>query len=69
MTQIDYFDWFPKRLSSLRMQNGVSARDMSLSLGQSENLYQQDRESPCAAVIDRLFLYLRVFGRDSSRVL
>ena len=37
MTQIDYFDWFPKRLSSLRMQKGVSARDMSLSLGQSES--------------------------------
>lgn len=37
MTHIDYFDWFPKRLSSLRMQKGVSARDMSLSLGQSES--------------------------------
>ena len=34
---MDYFEWFPKRLAELRMQKGVSARDMSLSLGQSES--------------------------------
>lgn len=34
---MDYIDWFPRRLASLRMQKGVSARDMSLSLGQSES--------------------------------
>lgn len=34
---MDYLDWFPQRLSELRMQKGVSARDMSLSLGQSES--------------------------------
>lgn len=33
----DYLDWFPKRVAELRMQKGVSARDMSLSLGQSES--------------------------------
>ncbi len=32
---MDYFDWFSERLSTLRIQKGVSARDMSLSLGQS----------------------------------
>lgn len=35
MDNMDYIDWFYSRLSSLREQKGVSARDMSLSLGQS----------------------------------
>ena len=34
---MDYAEWFAKRISELRMQRGVSARDMSLSLGQSES--------------------------------
>ena len=35
--QMDYLEWFPERLAQLRIQKGVSARDMSLSLGQSES--------------------------------
>ncbi|MGD9569120.1 MAG: helix-turn-helix domain-containing protein [Sedimentibacter sp.] len=34
---MNYDDLFYERLSSLRIQKGVSARDMSLSLGQSES--------------------------------
>lgn len=34
---MDYMEWFSARLSQLRIQKGVSARDMSLSLGQSES--------------------------------
>ena len=34
---MDYIELFYKRLTELRMQKGVSARDMSLSLGQSES--------------------------------
>ena len=34
---MDYVEWFSKRLTQLRMEKGVSARDMSLSLGQSES--------------------------------
>jgi transcriptional regulator with XRE-family HTH domain len=34
---LDYVELFYKRLSALRTQKGVSARDMSLSLGQSES--------------------------------
>ena len=34
---MDYIDWFYNRLTELRIQKGVSARDMSLSLGQSES--------------------------------
>ena len=31
------YDFFSERLSSLRLKKGVSARDMSLSIGQSPN--------------------------------
>lgn len=34
---MDYIEWFYQRLAELRIQKGVSARDMSLSLGQSES--------------------------------
>lgn len=34
---MDYMEQFCKRLTELRMHKGVSARDMSLSLGQSES--------------------------------
>lgn len=34
---MDYLEWFYQRISELRIQKGVSARDMSLSLGQSES--------------------------------
>lgn len=34
---MDYTEWFSKRLSQLRIAKGVSARDMSLTLGQSES--------------------------------
>ena len=34
---VEYHNWLPERLAQLRMQKGVSARDMSLSLGQSES--------------------------------
>lgn len=37
MNDMDYIEFFYKRLSELRLQKGVSARDMSLSLGQSES--------------------------------
>ncbi|MBE6737311.1 MAG: helix-turn-helix transcriptional regulator [Ruminococcus sp.] len=34
---MDYLEWFYKRVYELRSQKGVSAREMSLSLGQSES--------------------------------
>jgi len=37
MEYIDYIALFRERLTQLRVQKGVSARDMSLSLGQSES--------------------------------
>lgn len=37
MNNMDYIEFFYKRLAELRLEKGVSARDMSLSLGQSES--------------------------------
>ena len=37
MQPVDYTAFFQQRLSQLRLQKNVSARDMSLSLGQSPN--------------------------------
>ena len=34
---MDYLNFFSQRLNELRTQKGVSARDMSLSLGQCES--------------------------------
>lgn len=34
---VDYIEFFYNRITQLRLQKGVSARDMSLSLGQSES--------------------------------
>lgn len=54
---MDYFEWFPKRVAELRTQKGVSARDMSLSLGQSEsyvNKIENKRTMPSMAG----FLYI-----------
>lgn len=34
---MEYSQWFAERLFQLRTEKGVSARDMSLSLGQSES--------------------------------
>ena len=34
---MNYMEWFHNRVAELRIQKGVSARDMSLSLGQSES--------------------------------
>lgn len=34
---MDYVEWFPERLAHLRLEKNVSARDMSLSLGQSDS--------------------------------
>lgn len=35
VSALDYIEWIPRRITELRTEKGVSARDMSLSLGQS----------------------------------
>lgn len=34
---MEYERWFSDRLTMLRMERGISAREMSMSLGQSES--------------------------------
>ena len=60
---MDYLGWFPERLAELRTQKGVSARDMSLSLGQSEsyvNKIENRRALPSMAGFLYICEYLEI---------
>ena len=60
---MEYIDWFATRLAELRMEKGVSARDMSLSLGQSEsyiNKIENQRSLPSMQVFFYLCEYLNI---------
>ncbi len=64
---MDYMEWFPERLAQLRMQKGVSARDMSLSLGQSEsyiNKIENKRTMPSMAGFFYICEYLSIKPKD-----
>ena len=73
---MDYLNWFPSRLAELRIQRGVSARDMSLSLGQSEsyiNKIENKRTLPSMAGFIYICEYLGItpqeffnFGEETS---
>lgn len=60
---MDYSEWFADRLAALRMQKGVSARDMSLTLGQSEsyiNKIENRRALPSMAGFFYICEYLEI---------
>jgi len=60
---MDYLEWFPERLAQLRMEKNVSARDMSLSLGQSEsyiNKIENRRAMPSMAGFFYICEYLGI---------
>lgn len=60
---MEYSQWFAQRLSQLRMEKGVSARDMSLSLGQSAsyiNKIENRRTMPSMAGFFYICEYLGV---------
>jgi len=60
---MEYSQWFAERLSQLRMEKGVSARDMSLSLGQSEsyiNKIENRRTMPSMSGFFYICEYLRI---------
>ena len=60
---MDYTQWFAERLAQLRMEKGVSARDMSLSLGQSEsyiNKIENRRTMPSMAGFFYICEYLGI---------
>lgn len=68
---MDYFNWFPTRITELRTQKGISARDMSLSLGQSEsyiNKIENKRTLPSMAGFIYICEYLGITPQDFFNV-
>lgn len=60
---MDYLEWFPERLAQLRLEKNVSARDMSLSLGQCEsyiNKIENRRTMPSMAGFFYICEYLGI---------
>ena len=58
-----YEDFFSKRLAQLRLEKNVSARDMSLSLGQSEsyiNKIENGKAFPSMQVFFYICEYLKI---------
>ena len=64
---MDYLDWLPSRITELRVQKGISARDMSLSLGQSEsyiNKIENKRILPSMAGFIYICEYLEITPQE-----
>ena len=64
---MEYTQWFSERLSQLRIEKGVSARDMSLSLGQSEsyiNKIENRRTMPSMAGFFYICDYLEITPQE-----
>lgn len=63
----DYAEWVPQRIAELRLQKGVSARDMSLSLGQSEsyiNKIENRRTLPSLTGLFYICDFFRITPKD-----
>ncbi len=59
---MDYIEWFYKRLTELRLQKNVSARDMSLSLGQSESYINKIENRRTLPSLTGFFYICEFFG-------
>lgn len=59
---MNYDDSFYERLASLRIQKGVSARDMSLSLGQSESYINKIENKRTLPSMTGFFYICEYFG-------
>lgn len=62
-----YYEGFSKRLAELRQEKGVSARDMSLSLGQSEsyiNKIENNYAMPSMSGFFYICEYLNISPKD-----
>ena len=67
MEYVDYIEVFRKRLTELRVQKGVSSRDMSLSLGQCEsyiNKIENKRTLPSFTGFIYICEYLGITPQD-----
>lgn len=64
---MDYLNFFFQRLNELRTQKGVSARDMSLSLGQCEsyiNKIENQKSLPSMNVFFYICDFLDIHPKD-----
>lgn len=61
-----YETMFVKRLTQLRIQKGVSARDMSLSLGQSESYINKIENGASLPSMSTFFYICEYFGITPS---
>lgn len=64
---MDYLEWIPARITQLRLQKGVSARDMSLSLGQCDsyiNRIENRRAMPSMAGLIYICEYLGITPQE-----
>lgn len=62
-----YYDGFAKRLTQLRQEKGVTARDMSLSLGQSESYINKIENNYAMPSMNGFFYiceYLEITPKD-----
>ena len=59
---MDYLEWFYRRIAELRAQKGVSARDMSLSLGQSESYVNKIENKHTLPSMAGFFYICEYFG-------
>lgn len=62
-----YEDFFPARLAQLRQAKGVSARDMSLSIGQNKNYInhvENKKMFPSISVFFYICEYLGITPKD-----
>ncbi len=57
-----YEDFTQNRIAQLRTQKGVSARDMSLSLGQNESYINQIENKKAMPSLQGLFYICEYFG-------
>lgn len=59
---VNYLNWIPKRITELRTQKGVSARDMSLSLGQNAGYINRIENKVTLPSITGLLYICEYFG-------
>ena len=60
--RVDYIEWFSGRVAALRNQKGVSARDMSLTLGQSESYINKIENRRTLPSMTGFFYICEYFG-------
>jgi transcriptional regulator with XRE-family HTH domain len=63
----DYLDYFSKRLVKLRKEKGVTARDMSLSIGQGKSYIgalERKHSLPSMSVFFCICDYLKIAPKD-----